>query len=362
MRKKNVSKEFASRKEKNFEKKHEIICYYCKVSGHMRSQCPKLAKERSREVISHIGEDLDLGECFEPYVKKAMFNGIERNYPRDTDAGIDLCDNGWVNNEDLLDEVTSVRSPLDEQCICLPLAWVIIESYFGRIITKAAVRPAHLDQNYYLLGNKTAEFIKQQTENLVLINAMFIHSQALKESEERKQKENENARSFKNEECISEDGKDHLTFYEPIRELEEIVIPSPTQSSSTGLELVSASKFCEEQKRCVFLKTLWEKATKTGENEFKFQNDRLVRASESKRGGTRVQFCVPLIFRERIMALCHEEAAGHLGATKTKSRLLKCYFWPNCYGDIEKYAQSCYACQRVGKNRDRKRHLCNLCQ
>ena len=39
----------------------------------MRSQCPKLAKDRSTEVINHIREDLDLGECFEPYVKKAMF-------------------------------------------------------------------------------------------------------------------------------------------------------------------------------------------------------------------------------------------------------------------------------------------------
>ena len=111
MRKKNVSKEFASRKEKNFEKKHEIICYYCKVSGHMRSQCPKLAKERSRKVIIHTGEDLDLGECLKPYVKKAMFTGIERNYLRDTGAGIDFCDRDWVNNEDLLGEVTWYALP-----------------------------------------------------------------------------------------------------------------------------------------------------------------------------------------------------------------------------------------------------------
>ena len=80
---------------------------------------------------------------------------------------------------------------------------------------------------------------------------MFTRSQALKECEEKKQKENENAHCLKNEECISESGKDRLISVEPIRKLEEIGIPSPTQSSSTGLEHVSASKFCEKQKRCV---------------------------------------------------------------------------------------------------------------
>ena len=196
---KNVFKQSVSSNEKIFEKEHEIICYYCKVAGHIRSLCPELAKDRSREVINHIGENLDLGECFEPYIRKTVFNVIECNYLRAKGAGIDLCDRGWVNNENLLGEITWVRSPLDEQSICPPLDRVILEGDFGRIITKAAVRPAHLDQNYYLLSYKTAKLIKQLTQNPLLINAMFTHSQALQENEGKK--ENENAHSLQNEEC-----------------------------------------------------------------------------------------------------------------------------------------------------------------
>jgi len=50
-------------------------------------------------------------------------------------------------------------------------------------------------------------------------------------------------------------------------------------------------------------------------------------------------------FRENIMKLCHDSWACHLGITKTKDRLARHYYWPNCYREIEEYVKCCDPCQ-----------------
>ncbi|GFU55045.1 retrovirus-related Pol polyprotein from transposon 412 [Trichonephila clavipes] len=44
---------------------------------------------------------------------------------------------------------------------------------------------------------------------------------------------------------------------------------------------------------------------------------------------------------------------GHLGVTKTKDRILRHFFWPNVYRDVEEFVKTCDSCQRVGKPKDK---------
>ncbi|GBM74616.1 hypothetical protein AVEN_28718-1 [Araneus ventricosus] len=67
------------------------------------------------------------------------------------------------------------------------------------------------------------------------------------------------------------------------------------------------------------------------------------------------QGLVPKEFRERLKAVCHEDASSHLGVTKTKDILAKYFFWSNCYKEIEEYVRISDHCQRVGKPNDKKR-------
>ncbi|GFV77878.1 retrovirus-related Pol polyprotein from transposon 17.6 [Trichonephila clavipes] len=59
--------------------------------------------------------------------------------------------------------------------------------------------------------------------------------------------------------------------------------------------------------------------------------------------------------REQIKTICHDGTSGHLGVLKTKDRLLRHFFWPKCYKEIEPFVKTCDPCQRVGKTNDRKK-------
>ncbi|GFX12276.1 retrovirus-related Pol polyprotein from transposon 412 [Trichonephila clavipes] len=64
---------------------------------------------------------------------------------------------------------------------------------------------------------------------------------------------------------------------------------------------------------------------------------------------------VPETLREQIKTICHDGTSGHLGVLKTKDRLLRHFFWPKCYKEIEDFVKTCDPCQRVVKTNDRKK-------
>ncbi|GBN02873.1 hypothetical protein AVEN_153229-1 [Araneus ventricosus] len=79
----------------------------------------------------------------------------------------------------------------------------------------------------------------------------------------------------------------------------------------------------------------------------------LLMESKDHFGNASLQVVVPKVYRDKIWALYHEGTSSHLGMRKTKGRLLKHYFWPNCIKEIEGYVRSCDPCQRMGKGNDK---------
>ena len=60
------------------------------------------------------------------------------------------------------------------------------------------------------------------------------------------------------------------------------------------------------------------------------------------------QIVLPYCLRSEVLKIAHDvPAAGHLGMTKTKNRILRYFYWPNIYKDITKYVRSCDVCQRI---------------
>ncbi|KAF8782544.1 Retrovirus-related Pol polyprotein like [Argiope bruennichi] len=90
------------------------------------------------------------------YTSIGKVNGVEVRILHDTGATPDLICNKYVKPHMYTNEEVWLRTPLEENLICLPLVEVELDCEMGHIITKAAVIRDFLDQGRYLLGNKTA--------------------------------------------------------------------------------------------------------------------------------------------------------------------------------------------------------------
>ncbi|GBL83932.1 Uncharacterized protein K02A2.6, partial [Araneus ventricosus] len=106
------------------------------------------------------------------------------------------------------------------------------------------------------------------------------------------------------------------------------------------------------QRNCTGLKPCWEKE-REGKGEFVKKGDLLFRKNKDHFGNANLQLVIPADLRNEILELCHESTSAHLSVTKTKDRLLRHYFWPNCVKDTENYVRSCDPCQRIGKAREK---------
>lgn len=62
------------------------------------------------------------------------------------------------------------------------------------------------------------------------------------------------------------------------------------------------------------------------------------------------QVVVPTEYRAHVLSLAHDHVmSGHLGVTKTYSRLLRHFFWPRVKKDVAVYCRTCPTCQIIGK-------------
>ncbi|GFT71321.1 retrovirus-related Pol polyprotein from transposon 412 [Trichonephila clavipes] len=55
------------------------------------------------------------------------------------------------------------------------------------------------------------------------------------------------------------------------------------------------------------------------------------------------------------MTIGHQVAAAHLGVTKTKDAIIKTFYWPKCFSDVEDFVKTCDKFQRVCKPQDKKK-------
>ena len=68
------------------------------------------------------------------------------------------------------------------------------------------------------------------------------------------------------------------------------------------------------------------------------------------------QLVVPIKYRRSILSMGHDEPlASHLGVSKTKSIILKRFFWPGVFRDIFQYITSCEKCQLICKKVKKQR-------
>ncbi|GBM75253.1 hypothetical protein AVEN_214578-1 [Araneus ventricosus] len=148
-------------RNENFERRTVPACYICHSTQHLMPNCPQLKKEKPTVFVNHVGTAETAEILFAPYMSKALVNNVEMSILRDTWASIVSVNH--VSYEDFTGETVWVKQPLDLNFTCLPLARIELQSSeFGRIVTKATVIEAVLDNGVHLLGNRTADLIAKQ--------------------------------------------------------------------------------------------------------------------------------------------------------------------------------------------------------
>ncbi|GFS84952.1 retrovirus-related Pol polyprotein from transposon 412 [Trichonephila clavipes] len=308
-----------STRERTFEKRVIQRCYHCNMPGHIKAGCPKLIKNKTTETLNNI-EGNENPDFLNSYTTKGSVNGHEIDILRDTGATIDLVCAKYINPSSFSGENVWVKQPLSPELVCLPLAVVEISGNFGTVQTKAAVCGNHLNQHgRYLLGNKTAELIKGN------LGYNFLPVEILN--------------------AVQTRGRNFNTC-------------TPGICSGISAAKGYARKFNQCSKNSEEIKPLYEQAAsqvQVTNQVYSLEKELLVKNREDKLGNVVKLIVVPEGLRDPIKSLCHEGTSAHLGITKSKDKLNRYFYWPNCYRDMEQFVKTCDQCQRAGKPNDKKK-------
>ncbi|GFT06678.1 retrovirus-related Pol polyprotein from transposon 17.6 [Trichonephila clavipes] len=310
-----------STREITFEKRVIPRCYDCNMPGHIKSVCTKLIKNKNTETLNNI-EGNENPDFLNSYTRKGSVNGHEIDILRDTGATIDLVCAKYINPSSLSGENVWVKQPLSPELVCLPFAVMKISGNFGTVQTKAAVCGNHLNQHVEIL------------------NAVQARSQ-IKAAREERGIDSGDAKKGEDEAIIvSSDAEDEIL----ILALQEYV-PELALLRVTRENLINAQKNSEE------IKSLYEQAAsqvRVTNQVYSLEKELLVKNREDKLGYVVKLIVVPEGLRDPIKSLCHEGTSAHLGITKSKDKLNRYFYWPNCYRDMEQFVKTCDQCQRAG--------------
>ncbi|GBM24817.1 Retrovirus-related Pol polyprotein from transposon 412 [Araneus ventricosus] len=87
--------------------------------------------------------------------------------------------------------------------------------------------------------------------------------------------------------------------------------------------------------------------------DFKIKEKRMLVKIKDTNDKERELIVVPEKYGDQIKSICHDSTSGYLFIVKTKYRLGRYFYWPNCYKEIEEYVKTRDSYQRVGKSNDK---------
>ena len=127
-------------------------------------------------------------------------------------------------------------------------------------------------------------------------------------------------------------------------ELENIKEEEEASKSEEYIECISKEKLTELQKQDSSIQKILQK----GKNFFFYKDNGIIFCKDNRRDIDTGKVVVPVILRERLMAIGHDsKMAGNLGIAKTLDRIKANFYWPGMTVDVRRYCKSCDVCQRT---------------
>jgi len=140
-------------------------------------------------------------------------------------------------------------------------------------------------------------------------------------------------------------GDDNVTDLSPLSD-EAAAQPPPS------IDSVDRAESIRLQQTDVDLNNLFDLVLHE-EHPYSFRSGVLVKAWRDKLSpheATYHHVVVPTVLRDKLLYVAHDiPAAGHLGAAKTKDRLLRNFYWTSISKQVKELCRSCNVSERLGK-------------
>ncbi|XP_075732859.1 uncharacterized protein LOC142775380 [Rhipicephalus microplus] len=353
-----------SSKKSPFEARKPPTCYKCMEEGHIAVGC-----RRPRPALSYTSDSATSEELLSPYLFNLTVNGKPCRVLRDSGATMDLVHPDYVAQADYNGKCAWIKPVLEDGSICLPVARVILTGPFGEVETEAAVSDKLPPQYPYLFSNRTDRLLREQGKSFHEGTVQALtRAKARALAAELERQEPSFTGSPATPAIVSavepaipsptekeREGSEKQTSTDTAeRESEEGLLALPVSKAlSNVLGKVTRDELIEQQKSDPSLKEIWNivrEGVARKNVSFPVKDGILYRHYRTAKGRTFDQIVVPAKYRSDIVDLCHGVGwSGHLGARKTKNRLLTEFYWPRCFKEVEKHVRACDTCQRVGK-------------
>jgi hypothetical protein len=115
---------------------------------------------------------------------------------------------------------------------------------------------------------------------------------------------------------------------------------------------INREDFIKAQKNSPDLQPLFDQVRhpRAGNPSFGIERGILVKTGEDKFGRRKKLLVVPVGLRNHVKILSHENTSCHLGCTKSKGKMIRHFYWPNCFKEMAEFVRSCDQCQRAGND------------
>ena len=379
-------------------------CYYCKRKGHVKTECPALAKKTRQNAIVAPSKqkDVDLNhevmgqekvpEVYEPFVSQGTvsFVGSGEENPvtrlRDTGASQSLVLESVLPFSDQSDTGTNVLlQGVELGTISVPLHKVFLRCSLKTGPVVIGVRSSLPVRGItVLLGNdlaggrvianpKVSDKLQMLTDDdgttkhlselfpaCAVTRAMLRARSSPNTPLEQNEPEDSTPSSTLDEEQLdlTDTFLDHLpgdsstsSNYTEKQQVNELNAHSPLsqqdlikeQAKDPEVQSLGHYALSEKEAAVIPICYFW----KQGVLMRKWRPPEVPASDEWK---VVYQIVLPHKYRHDVLSLAHETSmAGHLGVNKTYRKVLNHFYWPGVHKDVKSFIRVCHTCQMVGK-------------
>lgn len=312
-----------------------VTCSFCKKTGHVEDACwRRFPEKKPKNLITkrtvHNVSSVNLASSFDQTLPVAYgeCNGKRVKVLRDSGATLVLCNTKLVQNNKFLNETVKLRFA-DGSIKQAPLTTIRLNCpFYSGSVTAACVQDLPFD---VLVGNVPGALCPCS------VNKWITSPEELCNAVTRQNTKN------------------------PINKT-TIKLKSEVE---IDLNKINSQELIALQRQDPELVRLFAIAEKPSTNSPKYSLEngvltRRIPASHSTSEQLK-QIVLPKNLRIKVLKIAHDSVfAGHLGIKKTQDRVLRHFFWPGIYGEIQRYCRSCPICQKMLNVKPAKAPLINL--
>ena len=342
--------ESVCRKKPREEESEGPRCFQCRKMGHISRNCPErralLWREEAEKRSKGSGARQN-GICLPGTVE-----GKKTKILLDTGCSRTMVSNQLVPLENYLEgKGVSVRCahgdinfyPLAKVEIGVKDLKLIVEAAVAENPTVPVLLGTDVPELFQLLGRQPEETCPQ---DVLIVMTRARARQQLEEEILRKEKERAAGARLRSIE-ESSNGSPTLSSEVPKRE-------DPVEPKSKGILDISADelqRLQENDSTLANIRQMVADEARKGEDSEYFMKDGLLSRRWAPYGRKEFeieQLVLPKQLRRTVLELAHEiPLAGHLGKEKTRRRVLRRFYWPNVFGDVDEFCRTCAVCQKA---------------